>query len=347
MSEKPKIPIQNVYYLLAYAWDYFREGQVEDISAVDCPDSVNLLAKILATGITGLTTRGMDKNYVLVREDTPKLRGRFDLIGSYRRGIYLAGKLNCEFDELTSDTLPNQILKTTCRRLLRSYSGLSKNNRADVNRASELLRDISEVHLTPRVFRRVQLHRNNRHYRLLLNICELLNQCFTPSERQGQGRFADFLHNDRVMNRVFERFVLRFSRRHCRGARVHAMKIKWDGRWDSEVEKVLPGMETDVTIDYPTSKTILDCKFYRQALVTRHDKERLHSGHLYQLTAYLQNKAKQTGWENARGVLLYPAVDHHLKLQFELLGFPIEIQSIDLDQPWQVIESKLLSIVRA
>ncbi len=124
------------------------------------------------------------------------------------------------------------------------------------------------------------------------------------------------------------------------------MPITWVGVWDNEVDQVLPRMLTDVTIEYPTLKTILDCKYYREALVTHNDRYRLHSAHLYQLTAYLQNKARQDGWKDVRGILLYPAVNHKLELEFELLGHQIEIRSIDLDQPWQAIHNQLLSIVK-
>jgi len=73
MTTKPSIPIQNIYYMLAYAWDHFREGRQHDISAVACPDSVNLLAHLLATGVACLATRGMDKNYELLEEETPRI----------------------------------------------------------------------------------------------------------------------------------------------------------------------------------------------------------------------------------------------------------------------------------
>jgi len=125
----------------------------------------------------------------------------------------------------------------------------------------------------------------------------------------------------------------------------YGVKVKPEAGEDSDVDEVLPRMLTDVTIEYATHKTILDCKFYREALVTRDNRHRLHSSHLYQLTAYLQNKSRQEGWEDVRGILLYPAVNHHLDLQFELLGHPVEIRSIDLDQPWQAIHNRLLSIV--
>ena len=340
-----RIPIQNVYYLLAYAWDYFREGEEVHLSSVNCPDIHNLLTSVLCNGIRQLATRGIDKGYQPRVEETPRLRGKIDVLKSYQRMTNLAGRMLCEFDELTSDTIPNQILRTTCEQLGKYSLYLSKVNQVNLRRSIHLLRDISTIRLTRGSFYRVQLHRNNRHYRFLLSICRLLSEVLLPEEKSGELRFRNILEDEVVMNRIFERFVLRFASRHCVGARVRSMNISWVGEWDSEVDAVLPGMKTDVTIEYPDKRTILDCKFYKSALVTRHDRHRLHSNHLYQLNAYLQNKSHEEGWDDVKGILLYPAVSHDLHLNFKLLGHQFRIESIDLDQPWASIHEQLLNIL--
>jgi 5-methylcytosine-specific restriction enzyme subunit McrC len=57
------------------------------------------------------------------------------------------------------------------------------------------------------------------------------------------------------------------------------------------------------------------------------------------------NKARDAGWESVDGVLLYPAVNHHLDLSFSLLGHRVAIKSIDLDQNWKAIHERLLKIL--
>lgn len=344
---KSKIPIQNVYYLLAYAWDHFRSGEQLDVNHSQCPDIHNLLAMLLAGGIRRLATRGIDKSYVGIVEETPRLRGRLQLLNSHRQLTHLSGRLICEFDELTADTLPNQILRATCQRLLRHSPQLSIENRKLVHHSRDLFAGVSEIQITSRSFYRVQLHRNNRHYRLLLHICQLLHDLYLPEQNSGSRRFRDILEEETVMHRVFETFVRQFAIRHCPDAKVSAMKISWvgEGLEADEVCKVLPGMKTDVTMQRSSGMTILDCKFYKDALVSHMNKHRLHSAHLYQLVAYLKNKATTKGWEDARGVLLYPAVDHHLALKFKLLGHPIEIHSLDLNKAWKEIHSQLLAVL--
>ena len=342
-----KIPIQNLYYLLAYAWDHYRPGDQIDVSHTQCPDVHNLLAMLLAGGIRRLPTTGMDKGYKQFIETTPRLRGRVDVLTSHRRMTQVTGRMICEFDELTADTLPNQILKATCRRLLNLSMQLSKENRSSIRHCVELLQDITDIRLSAASFYRIQLHRNNRHYRLLIHVCRLLHDLYLPDQHAGNRRFRNVLEDETSMHRLFEAFVRQFAIKHCGDAKVSAMKITWHGYWEAseEARKVLPSMVTDVTLCRPQRKTILDCKFYKDALVTRHDRHRLHSAHLYQLVAYLKNKSRDIGWEDVDGILLYPAVDHHLDLSFALLGHRVAIKSIDLDQDWQAIHQRLLSVL--
>lgn len=341
------IPIQNVYYLLAYAWDHFRIGDEVDVNQSHCPDVHNLLAMLLGGGIRRLATKGMDKGYRQFTETTPRLRGRVDVLASHRRMTHVSGQMICEFDELTADTLPNQVLKATCRRLIRSSVQLTQDHRKQIRHCVDLLADISDIRVANRTFHQIQLHRNNRHYRLLMHVCRMLHDLFLPDQQSGTHRFRNILEEETVMHRVFESFVRQFALRHCPDAKVSAMKITWDGQWSDEVNAVLPTMVTDVTLSRPNRKTILDCKFYKEALITRHNRHRLHSSHLYQLTAYLKNKAADDGWESVDGILLYPAVNHHLDLSFSLLGHQVAIKSIDLEQEWPRIHQRLLSVLSA
>ncbi len=99
--------------------------------------------------------------------------------------------------------------RTLLRRIGRPFDQLQR-----------LLVDITPIALSHRAFSRVQLHRNNRHYRLLLHVCELLFDGYLPASGSGPGHFYDVLKNETKMARLFERFVLNFANRHCRDASV-------------------------------------------------------------------------------------------------------------------------------
>ncbi len=105
-------------------------------------------------------------------------------------------------------------------------------------------------------------------------------------------------------------------------------------------------MKTDVTLERTSRTTILDCKYYKEALVKSFNKARIHSGHLYQLNAYLQNSSCHEPSKTFDGILLYPSVEStRLHARFELLGKQVRIETINLDQNWQSIEAELKRIL--
>lgn len=335
------IPIRNIYYLLTYAWDFVPEGGECDVAVESSPDLVNLFAVIFARGVRRLVRRGLDRSYVECTDEVSLLRGRIDFGESTKRQSQWRARMVCTFDELSADVLHNRILRATLDCLLAAK--LAPENRRALHLAREWLSHIRPITLNGALFRRVQLHRNNRHYRFLLSVCELLHKTLLPSETAGITRFRNFIRDEQVMPRLFEKFVFHFARRHSQGGNVmRAKRITWNGEAETEdARALLPRMVTDVTIDWPLRKLILDCKFYREALSEHWGRYRLDSSHLYQLHAYLTNQAVIPGWEKCEGLLLYPAVAHRLDHRYVLAGHSVRVASVDLDRPWDEIEAEL------
>jgi len=338
------IPIQNLYYLLSYAWDQFRPGDEVDLDAGSCSDLANLLSKVLATGIRSISRSGFEKRYLDQTDTVSRLRGRVLVMQSYRRAMHINGRMQCEFDDLSVDTPANRILASTCRSLLRCRD-LTRENQRLLRQSSYLIPPVSLMRLSGSCFHRVQLHRNTRAYRLVLSICRLIHQCLLPEENSGQYRFRDILRDETVMHRLFEHFVFYFAKRNLPRANVSAMGVSWQvSEMSAAAKALLPGMKTDVTLAWPDRKLIVDCKYYPEALQSdaRFGSQGFHSNHLYQLNAYLTNKAYTEGWENVEGMLLYPSNGYHLEHSFTLFGkHRVRIQTIDLATPWQKIEENL------
>ena len=57
-----EIPIQNIYYLLCYAWNNLEEKDLIDIKSIQSTNLADLFAKVLISGITHLLKRGIDRN---------------------------------------------------------------------------------------------------------------------------------------------------------------------------------------------------------------------------------------------------------------------------------------------
>src|SRR5262245_55495172 len=120
------IPIQNIYFLLCYAWDKLEERDVVDVDSVGVTELVDLFARVLINGTNHLLKRGFDRSYVAHAEWTGRLRGKIKFEAAAKTGAIRA-TLPCEFDELSYDVLHNQLLKATLHTLMRA-AALSRDN---------------------------------------------------------------------------------------------------------------------------------------------------------------------------------------------------------------------------
>lgn len=295
-------------------------------------------------GVQFLIRRGFDRGYVLHAEDTARLRGRIDFNLSMKRQLFLRGRMRCEFDEMSYDVLHNRILKTTIANLLYT-DGVDDKQKERLGEYVRYLNPVTSIRISPREFRRVQLHNGNHYYRFLLNICELIYESLLPTEETGHSYFRDFIRDENRMPHVFEQFVRNFYMIEQSTYKVSRSRIDWVTA-DKEEESYLPKMETDVTLECPDRKIILDCKYYREAFQSHYDSRKFRSENLYQLFAYLKNKEVDPGWEDCEGILLYPVVSEPFRHEFELHGHPVRVVSINLNQDWDGIKEELLELVR-
>jgi 5-methylcytosine-specific restriction enzyme subunit McrC len=204
------------------------------------------------------------------------------------------------------------------------------------------------VRLETALFRRVQLHRNMKHYRFVLAVCEFIHRQVLPTRDRGDARFRDFVRDEATMGALFEQFVVNFFKKEQSLYRVSAPHVDWDvdaNRSTKAGVDLLPAMRTDICLDGPNEKLILDCKFYTDAFQRYHDTRKFISANLYQMFAYLKNQEKVNGWETARGILLYPTVGSSFDEHVHLHGHTIRVVSINLDQNWQKISSDLLALL--
>ena len=210
-----RIPIQNIYYLLVYAWDHLAEGELVNVTGIDSTELVDLYAAVLLSGLRHLLRRGLDRSYLPVEAEIAGIRGRVQMAVTVNRMLPQHGRAYCQYDELTVDTLPNRILLATLRRLIKAPT-LDIHLRNQLRQLDRSLRDISEIRLTKQAFRTVQLHGNNRFYKFLLSLCELILDSSISTEEHGRYTFRDFLRDPDRMAKLFERFAFNFFRRECR-----------------------------------------------------------------------------------------------------------------------------------
>ena len=340
------IPIRNIYYLLCYAWDHVQEGETVDVGSQEFSGMVDLFAKVLNEGVSRLISRGLDRDYLAVHEDIRGLKGKLDLATTIKRNLLLNGKTHCAFDELSYDVPQNRILKATLRQLV-LVPGLDPGHRQRAVSLYRKLDAVSDVPLSRRLFRTVRIHRNNRFYSFLLHLCRIIHENLLVNQDEGIATFYDFREDEHQMGLLFEQFVKVFCERNT-DYRVSAPKIDWFGAEASEADlRHLPRMQTDILLQSPGHRIILDTKFYKHPLDTRYGGGRAHSGNLYQIFAYVTNWAAGHAADELEpeGWLLYAAVDGDFDYRFELVGRQIRVCSIDLGQEWRGIERDLKELV--
>jgi 5-methylcytosine-specific restriction enzyme subunit McrC len=339
-----QIPIENIYYLLCYAWDKLPENEIVNVDPIDATNLVDLFARVLAGGTRHLLKRGFDRGYVPQHDWTGRLRGRLDFQEAVRTNSIRTGRLPCDFDELSYDVLHNQLLKATMRSLIHA-EGLALETSESMTQLVRQLSIVQDVRITNRLFGQVQLHRNNQFYDFLLKICELIHRNLLVSEKTGHAKFMDFVRDRRQMAILYESFIRNFYRINSH-YRVKREDIVW--RWapaDQTSHGLLPKMQTDVSLSSDHRKIIIDCKFTPEATQHHYEAETLRSAHLYQIHAYLSNLPAGKLSETCEIMLLYPTVGSPLRASYTDLGRQISIRTINLNQPWQAIHADLLALV--
>ena len=336
-----KVPVQNVYYLLLYAWDRIGDQDAVSVAEQGYTRLQDLFAHVLADTVARLLARGLDRDYLAEEESVRGVRGKLDLPGTVKRNHLVTAQTRCRYDELSYDILHNRIIKTTLRALLEV--DLAKCNADRVRRLYQKLDSISDVRLTRRDFGRVQLHGNNVAYDFALAVCRVIYDNMMIEPGSGRAQFREFEATQQQMGALFESFIFNFLKREQQTFRVTRPRIDWyDVQSSASDVTRLPKMRTDVVLESGDRRILLDCKFYAEPLKSR----TLDSKHLYQILAYLANSAAPAAnTPPHEGVLLYPVVGEKFRFDYRLNGFPVSIRSLDLSQPWVEVRHDLLRLV--
>jgi len=345
-----KIPIQNIYYILCYAWDNLKERDLVNVRPIDTTDLVDLFAMVLISALNFLRKRGLDRGYIDYSEDLRLLRGKINLGETLKRNLLTQSKAHCEYDTLSYDVLHNQILKSTIRNLVK-VKELDDDLKDQLYEINQWLAEIGYVPLTSSTFRNVRLNRNNSFYRLPLNICELIAENLLISQDDGDTVFRDLTQDENVMNRIFENFIRNFYKHEQDNFDVDKKFKRFSWQPEDENEKYrnfIPSMNTDIVLSNDSRVIIIDTKYYKGTLAANlyDDKKKIKSPNLYQIFSYLKNIEHFGGpASDCEGILLYPTVDDELDLPLVFGGHKIRIYTINLNQHWQGIHKDLINLI--
>ncbi|AKB35839.1 McrBC 5-methylcytosine restriction system component [Methanosarcina siciliae C2J] len=341
-----QIPIQNIYYLLCYAWDKLDESDIVDVKAISTTELIDLFAKILINSTSHLLKQGLDRYYVENEYTVNGIKGKLNLSASVKQNTLPSNKTICVYDEFDYNILHNQILKTTISKLLR-VKNLDNDLKEELYRLFIKLPPISEIQIRNSHFMQIRLHRNNYNYGFVLKVCQIINENIFIDETSGSYQFKDFLREEKAMARLFESFVRNFYKIEQSEFSVKREDIKWNFITENEIDfRMLPKMSTDISLFSSSRKIIIDTKFYKEAFEAKFTQKKINSNHLYQLFSYLKNQESELEiTKTCEGVLLYPAVENNFKLSYIYESHRIKVMSVNLNQNWVHIKRDLLEII--
>ena len=354
MIKESRIPIANIFYMLAYAWDLPPTWEQRYINQSDYSSLWELLSRLLVEATDRLFKRGLVKDYVNIEEQIPGIKGKIDIGRTYRTFSWDNAKAWCSYDEYQSDIILNQVIKSTIFRILKT--GNSQVEKATLGNLKQLYVRFGEITLVDNDIARnansIRLQRHQLNYRLPIEICRFIINNTRFNEQDGKFRFIDFERDHQKMSTLFEKYVFNFCKRHLKalGWTVKRETISWAVEKSIIGSEFLPDMVTDVTLERADRKLVIDAKFYHEPMLGRFvgSPKKYISANLYQLNAYLTHLAKSSRHPcngSAEGMLIYPVLNPIPKLDVDMLGHRIRVESIDLNQDWRGIARRLEELV--
>ncbi|MBP3822695.1 MAG: hypothetical protein J6I36_04675 [Bacteroidaceae bacterium] len=352
-----------MYYILCYAWGMGEMRGKVNVGAEQCDSIANLLVHVLLNATDDLLKRGLVQGYISNGSEMDCIKGKIDVGKTLKIGRYRQGILYCSHDELTTDILVNQIINATLREALK-LQRLSEQNRERIFMTQRRFPQMKCIQLSDSVFKSLHLYGNSMFYQFAINICRLLHQSLLPNKNlPGKLDFSDLMDDEQAMNRIFEKFLMNFykqefreeypnvSRSHIR-FQLTPMGMTFTKSTD-EAYRLLPVMETDVTLYNPLTKKkiILDAKYYKEMLVSRYgDRGKIRREHLSQILTYVMNQENDAAehTKKTKGILVYPTVDTELDVSYvyKNTNHVIRVSTVNLNQEWRMIEQRLKDIVK-
>lgn len=336
------IRIQNIYYMLAYAFQVLNEQGYKNIETEEFDNTAELCAAILARGISTQVKRGLGKEYIPQTEALSSLRGKLDISESIKTQTFLKKQMICSYDDFAVNSVMNRIIKSTV--LLLVKGDISKSRKKELRKLMVFFEDVDVIDLYS-VNWNMQYNRNNQTYRMLISICYLVFKGLLQTQSDGTTKLMDFLDEQR-MHRLYEKFILEYYRKEHPELTTNASQIPW--QLDDDFGDMLPVMQTDIMLTKDEKTLIIDAKYYAHTTQRQYDKNTLHSGNLYQIFTYVKNKEVELAEQphKVAGMLLYARTDEEIypEKEYRMSGNQIGVRTLNLDGDFDMIKNQLNEI---
>lgn len=336
------IPVQNIYYMLSYAFQVLNEQGYRKIAAEKFHNTTELCAEIIIVAVNRQIKNGIEKEYVPRLDDVVTVRGKINISESIKKQVILRKQLTCEYDEFSVNTYKNRIIKSTMLLLLKSNIKVEQKEKI-----RKLLLYFSDVNILDvrYIDWNINFNRNNKSYRLLISICYLIIKGLLQMQKDGSITMKDYFDEQR-MCRLYEKFILEYYKKEFPSMDVSSSQIQWC--LDDEYNNWLPIMQSDIMISHKNNILIIDAKYYSNNIQSYHEKKSIISGNLYQIFTYVKNLAFNNRDKNVSGLLLYAKTDSDVQVEeniYLMSGNKIGTAKLDLNCDFSEIKKQLDNII--
>lgn len=338
------IPIQNIYYMLSYAFQTLQAENYKDLAAENFHNTAELCAAILDKGIGIQLKHGLRRDYVSKSESLSTLQGKLNISESIKTQTMLKKQMICTYDEFSTNIQFNQIIKSTVLLLLKA--NITNSRKKSLRKLLLFFSDVNEIDLHF-VNWNQQYNRSNQNYQMLIGMCYLVYKGLLTTQNNGTTKLMDFFDGQR-MCRLYEKFLLEYYRKEHPELTANASQIAW--QLDDTENQMLPRMQTDIMLSKNNNILIIDAKYYSHMTQQQYGIHTLHSNNLYQIFTYVKNKEFELrNYEHTvSGILLYAQTDEDIipNNTYHMSGNQISVLALDLNQDFSKISRTLDDIAK-
>lgn len=329
------IQIQNIYHMLAYAFQILQEQGYASVGTEDFENTADLLSAILVKGVTVQIKRGLGRTYIEKTEPLSCLHGKINVTESVKRQAVIRQQLVCTYDEFSENSYMNRILKATMELLL--LFDIPKARKKALRNLLLYFRDVERIGVHS-INWNFHFNRNNQNYQMLMSVCYLIVNGLLQTTTDGSVKLMQFLDEKR-MCRLYEKFIFEYFRKHYPQIKTTSSRIAW--ALDDGISALLPMMQSDIMLTSGNKTLIIDAKYYDHTTQNQYGTNTLHSSNLYQIFTYVKNKAA-TGGE-VSGMLLYAKTDDEIQPNntYIMSGNKISVTTLDLSCDFEKIANQL------
>lgn len=350
-----KIPVRNLWLLMLYASDLYRQLGYSDVSIEDNPERIaDLVAENLCHQVDQRLMRNLSYGYQSKIAIIGRVRGRIDTLYTETHRLLDRGKVCCRYEELTVDTPRNQYVRAALESLSKIVNRKELSHRCQSLSMSLQRLGVSQGKPHGYTASSERFGRHDAEDRKMIAAADLAFNLALPTESAGLHHLSAADKEKHWLRKLFEKGIAGFYS-------VALDKTAWEiypGKqynWQLEdssdgVSAILPSMKTDIVLENKSlgSRLVIDTKFNAITTSGWHRDQTLRSGYIYQMYTYLrtQELAGDAMSMNSTGMLLHPSIGVDVDESITTQGHQIRFCTVNLGGSSAEIRDRLLSLLK-